>query len=116
MRPSWAAMRHKLKDLLDAEVEVTGAVAGKFDSKMQLAGILLEVPSASDVHDPQTRVSPDRSTPHHTHGQILGVLDVQDHTQRVQVSGTITYYQPAPRWPSRRQPKASGSTHCSRNL
>jgi hypothetical protein len=39
-----------LGNLLDAEVEVTGAVAGKFDSKMQLAGILLEVPAASDVH------------------------------------------------------------------
>lgn len=39
----------KLKDLLDADVEVTGVVSGKFDSKMQLIGILLEVPSLTDV-------------------------------------------------------------------
>jgi hypothetical protein len=39
----------KFKELLDAEVEVTGVVSGKFDSKMQLVGILLEVPSIADV-------------------------------------------------------------------
>ncbi len=33
----------RLEKLLDAEVEVTGVVSGKFDSKMQLIGILLEV-------------------------------------------------------------------------
>ena len=32
-----------LKKMLDADVEVTGVVSGKFDSKMQLIGILLEV-------------------------------------------------------------------------
>ncbi len=33
----------RLKELLDADVEVTGVVSGKFDSKMQLIGILLEL-------------------------------------------------------------------------
>ena len=39
----------KYKGLLDAEVEVTGVVSGKFDSKMQLIGILLEVPSVAHI-------------------------------------------------------------------
>src|SRR5580692_1768308 len=37
------------EQLLDAEVDVTGAVAGKFDGKMQMTGILLEVASLSDL-------------------------------------------------------------------
>ena len=39
----------KLKQMLDAQVEVTGVVSGKFDSKMQLIGILLEVPALENV-------------------------------------------------------------------
>lgn len=38
-----------LKDLLDAEVEITGAAAGKFDDKMQQTGIVLYVSSLSEV-------------------------------------------------------------------
>jgi len=37
------------KDLLDSEVEINGVVSGIFDSKMQLTGILLEVPTLEDV-------------------------------------------------------------------
>jgi diguanylate cyclase (GGDEF)-like protein len=83
-----------LDNLLDAEVEVTGAVAGKFDSKMQLAGILLEVPSASDIHVLKLGPSSPASLPLTPMDQILASTDIQDHTQRVRVSGTITYYQP----------------------
>jgi diguanylate cyclase (GGDEF)-like protein len=83
-----------LKDLLDAEVEVTGAVAGKFDSKMQLAGIMLQVPSLSDVKiikPAETRIEALPITPM---DEILSGFDVGDHTRRVRVRGTITYYQP----------------------
>ena len=38
-----------LKELLDADVEVTGVVSGEFDSKSQLTGILLEVSTFADV-------------------------------------------------------------------
>lgn len=84
----------RLDKLLDAEVRVTGVVSGKFDSKMQLVGILLEVPTLDDVQvitqAPQT-VDSLSITPM---ADVLGASYTNDHTRRVRVKGTITYYQP----------------------
>lgn len=83
-----------LKNLLDSDVEITGVVAGKFDSKNQLTGILLEVPSLSDVtvlqHAPQEL----NSMPVTPMDEILKGTFIRDLSQRVRVRGTITYYQP----------------------
>ena len=38
-----------LKGLLDAEVEITGAISGHFDNKMQLTGLLLHVQSLAGI-------------------------------------------------------------------
>ena len=84
----------EFKELLDAEVEVTGVVSGKFDSKMQLIGILLEVPSIGDVKILKpAEVNPD-SLPITPMGRVLSSSYVHDATQRVRVKGTLTYYQP----------------------
>jgi diguanylate cyclase (GGDEF)-like protein len=82
-----------IKDLLDAEVELTGAAAGQFDSKSQMIGVLLEVPYYSDLKilktaDPALRASPLRQL-----NDILPAYSVDDKTQRVRVEGTITYFQ-----------------------
>src|SRR5579863_2839161 len=84
----------KLEELLDSEVEITGAVAGKFDSKMQMTGILLEVPALSDVKILKHVGAVPRVLPATPMDEILKGSDVQDHTQRMRVEGTITYYQP----------------------
>jgi diguanylate cyclase (GGDEF)-like protein len=82
------------RDLLDAEVEVTGVVSGVFDSKMQLTGILLEVPTLEDVKIlKRAPTSPD-ALPITPMDQVLSAYSVQDKTRRVRVQGTITYYQP----------------------
>jgi diguanylate cyclase (GGDEF)-like protein len=84
----------RLKDLLDANVEVTGVVSGVFDSKMQLTGILLEVPTLADVKVlKRAQTSPD-ALPLTPMDQVLSAYDVHDLTRRVRVKGTITYYQP----------------------
>jgi diguanylate cyclase (GGDEF)-like protein len=84
----------KVDQLLDAEVEVTGVVSGKFDSKMQLIGIVLEVPSLADVKVvKRAAVSPD-SLPITPMDQVLSSSYVNDLSRRVRVQGTITYYQP----------------------
>jgi hypothetical protein len=83
-----------LHDLLDSTVVITGAVAGKFDSKSQMTGVLLEVPSYSDlqvVHRPQ--VDPNQ-LPLQPFDEILRAANIDDQTERVRVAGTITYYQP----------------------
>lgn len=83
-----------LLPLLDSTIEITGAVAGRFDSKSQMTGILLEVPSFSDLRI----VEPARRSPHQLpprkFDEILHTLHIEDQTERVRVEGTITYYQP----------------------
>jgi diguanylate cyclase (GGDEF)-like protein len=83
-----------LAGLLDAEVEVTGAVAGKFDSKMQMTGIVLEVPSLADVKIIKRAAMSVRQLPITPMDEILKVYDIRDRTQRVRVQGSVTYFQP----------------------
>jgi diguanylate cyclase (GGDEF)-like protein len=84
----------RLKDMLDADVEITGAVAGKFDSKMQLAGIMLQVPSLADIKVIRPAAIRPASLPITPMDQILNGYSADDRTQRVRVRGTITYYLP----------------------
>ncbi|WP_162601909.1 GGDEF domain-containing protein [Occallatibacter savannae] len=83
-----------LKSLLDAEVQITGAVAGRFDRKMQMTGVLIEVPSALDLKVIRRAPLAPKDLPITPMNQILSGFDVQNNTRRVKVSGTITYYQP----------------------
>ncbi|MGC2617903.1 MAG: diguanylate cyclase [Acidobacteriaceae bacterium] len=84
----------KVKELLDAEVDVTGAVSGKFDSKMQLIGVLLEVPALTDVKIVKRAATGPDSLPITPMNRVLSGYDVRDLSHRVRVEGTITYYQP----------------------
>jgi diguanylate cyclase (GGDEF)-like protein len=83
-----------LKELLDADVEITGVVTGKFDSKKQLAGIVLAVPSMAGVKILKRASVNPASLPFTPMDEILKGYDVRDLTQRVRVKGTITYNQP----------------------
>jgi len=83
-----------LKRMLDDDVEVTGVVSGKFDSKMQLIGILLEVPSVADVKVLKQAETNPESLPITPMDQVLYHYSVRDLTRRVRVRGTITYYEP----------------------
>jgi diguanylate cyclase (GGDEF)-like protein len=83
-----------VKDLLDADVEVTGVVSGKFDSKMQLIGIVLQVPTLAEVrivHRTPTNPGALAITPMN---EVMSQFYLRDMTRRVRVQGTITYYQP----------------------
>jgi diguanylate cyclase (GGDEF)-like protein len=84
----------KFKGLLDADVEITGVVSGKFDSKMQLIGILLEVPSIADVRTLKPAERDPDSLPITPMNKVLSSSYVHDVTRRVRVKGTLTYYQP----------------------
>jgi diguanylate cyclase (GGDEF)-like protein len=80
--------------LLDADVEITGAASGNFDGKMQQTGILLHVSSMADVKIlKRASVSPS-TLPITPMDRILTGYHVQVLSQRVRVSGTVTYYQP----------------------
>jgi diguanylate cyclase (GGDEF)-like protein len=81
-------------NLLDADVEVTGAVSGKFDSKMQLIGIVLEVPTLADVKIVRRAQTSPESLPITPMDKVMSAFNVFDRTGRVRVQGSITYYQP----------------------
>jgi diguanylate cyclase (GGDEF)-like protein len=83
-----------LSQLLDSEVEITGVVAGKFDSKMQLAGIVLEVPELSGVKILKQAAAGPQSLPITPMDQVLQGYSVYDRSQRIRTRGTITYYEP----------------------
>ena len=83
-----------LKNMLDAEVEITGAVSGRFDGKMQEIGILLHIPSLAYVKViKRASVSP-WALPLTPMDEIIRSSRLQDLTQRVHVQGTITYFHP----------------------
>jgi diguanylate cyclase (GGDEF)-like protein len=84
----------KLDKILDAEVQVTGVVSGKFDNKMQLVGILLEVPTLDDVKVIKRASQSVDSLSITPMADVLGASYTNDHTRRVRVTGTITYYHP----------------------
>jgi diguanylate cyclase (GGDEF)-like protein len=83
-----------LLDLLDAEVEVTGADSGRFDGKMQQTGILLHVSSLADVKILKHAAASPWSLPITPMNEILNGYRTSNQTPRIRVHGTITYYQP----------------------
>jgi diguanylate cyclase (GGDEF)-like protein len=83
-----------LKGLLDAEVDVTGIAGGKFDAKMQQAGVMLHVASLADVKILKRASTSPWSATITPMNKILAGYHVQDLTQRIRVRGSITYYQP----------------------
>ena len=83
-----------LKNLLDAEVEITGADAGKFDDKMQQTGVVLYVSSLQNVKVLKRPSASPWSLPVTPMDRVLAGYHVNDLSSRVRVHGIITYYQP----------------------
>ena len=83
-----------LKELLDSEVELTGVVSGKFDSKNQLTGILLQIPTLADVKILKRANMNPEALPITPMDEILSGYHVRDSTRRIRVQGTITYFEP----------------------
>jgi diguanylate cyclase (GGDEF)-like protein len=83
-----------LRKLLDAEVEVTGSAAGKFDEKMQQTGVVLYVSSLANIKVLKNSSTSPWSLPVTPMDQVLAVYHANDLTPRVRVHGTITYYRP----------------------
>jgi diguanylate cyclase (GGDEF)-like protein len=83
-----------LKNLLDADVEVTGAAGGIYDGKWHQTGAVIRVSSFSDVKILNRATTSPWSLPITPMDKLLTGHHVRDLTQRVRVRGTITYYQP----------------------
>lgn len=83
-----------LDKLLDAEVEVTGVAAARFDDRMEQTGVLLQASTPASVR----LIEPSHADPWSLAvtpmDEILHVYHVVDLSQRVHVRGTVTYYRP----------------------
>jgi diguanylate cyclase (GGDEF)-like protein len=86
--------QESFNDLLDDEVEVTGAAGGEFDDKMEQTGIVLHVPTPANIRILKRTNTNLWDLPLTPMNWILGGYRVSDSTPRVRVQGTITYYQP----------------------
>jgi diguanylate cyclase (GGDEF)-like protein len=83
-----------LKDLLDAEVEVTGVSTDIFDSKMQQTGTKIQANTMADVKILKRAGSSPWTLPVTPMNDIYIGRQVREFTARMRVHGTITYYQP----------------------
>jgi len=83
-----------LKNLLDADVEVTGAAGGEYDGKWHQTGIVVRTSSFSDVRILKRASASPWSMPITPMDKVLSGYHVHALTPRVLVRGTITYYQP----------------------
>lgn len=84
----------QLKNLLDAEVEITGVQSGIFDNKMQETGILFHIQSLDQVKIlKHAKVDP-WSVPITPMDRTLIGYRRSDYSDRQRVHGVITYYQP----------------------
>jgi diguanylate cyclase (GGDEF)-like protein len=83
-----------VQGLLDAEVEISGAVSGHFDNKMQLTGILFHVQSLADVKILKQAHTDPWSLPVTSMDSVMTGFRVRDLGERMRIHGIITYYQP----------------------
>jgi len=82
------------KELLDADVEITGVAGEQFDNKMQQTGILLHIQGKDWIKILSRAGSDPWSLPITPMNLLYGGYAMRDQNQRMRVHGTITYYEP----------------------
>ena len=85
----------RLRGWLDAEVEVRGVAAGRFDGKMEQTGILMHATSYTNLRVLRAAAEDPWSIPATRMDRVLNVYNVDVRTPRVRVEGTLTYYYPS---------------------
>ena len=83
-----------LNSLLDARVEITGAVSGQFDNKMQQTGILFHIQSLDGIKVLKRASSDPWSLAATPMDRVITGYKNVDQSQRMRVAGVVTYYQP----------------------
>lgn len=86
--------QNALESLLDADIEITGAVSGHFDNKMQQTGVLFHVQSLDDVKILRHAAVNPWSLPLTPMDRLITGYSVHNAGQRMRIHGTVTYYEP----------------------
>jgi diguanylate cyclase (GGDEF)-like protein len=80
--------------LLDSEIQMTGIITSEFDQKMQQSGARFDVQSLGDIRILKPAATRPQDLPVTPMQDVLGGYHIEDFSKRVQVKGTITFYQP----------------------
>lgn len=81
-------------DLLEREVQLTGVAGGEFDSRMQMAGVWLDIYSAANVVVLQQPATNSWDLPAVPMDQVIYAYRLGNQSKRVKIAGTMTYYEP----------------------
>jgi len=82
-----------LNGLLDAEIEITGAMSGHFDAKMQQTGVLLHLQSPAGIKMLKRATSDPWSLRLTPMDRIITGYRSLGLSHRMRVEGTVTYYE-----------------------
>lgn len=83
-----------LNQLLDAEVEITGAASGIFNDKMEQTGIRIHVQTLKGIRILKRAGTDPWSLPVTPMDRVITGYRSVDQTQRMHIRGTLTYYLP----------------------
>jgi len=83
-----------LPPLLDAEVEISGVISGRFDGKMEVTGIVLHTQSLADLKVLKPQQNAPWSAPLTPIDQVISASRVTNQSRRVRVHGVVTYFMP----------------------
>ena len=84
----------KLPALLDSYVEVSGAVSGRFDGKMQMTGVVLHTQDLSYVKVLKPAATSPWTIPTTAMDEVFSGYAQTNFERRLRVQGTVTYYMP----------------------
>ena len=80
--------------LLDSDIEMSGVITSEFDQKMQQSGARFDVQSLDGIRILRPAATHPQDLPVTPLEDVLSGYHIQDFSRRIQVKGTITYYQP----------------------
>ena len=81
-------------DLLEREIQVTGVAGGEFDSRMQMAGVWMDIYSAANIVVLQQPALSSWDLPAVPMDQVIYAYRLGNISERVKIAGTMTYYEP----------------------
>jgi diguanylate cyclase (GGDEF)-like protein len=82
------------EELLDADVRLSGVAGGAYDSKMQLAGMWLDINSWKEVVILRRPVTDPWSLAPIPMDDVVSSFRYSNQSARVRIAGTLTYYEP----------------------
>ena len=82
------------EDLLDTDVRLEGVAGGEFDSKLQMAGVWLDINSWKEVTILHRPTTDSWSLPLIPMDDVIYAYRFSNESQRVKITGTLTYFEP----------------------